>query len=537
MANPEDQYARGSPRWWLARLSTRLDDRAAGMARLQAYYDGAQPLMYASPKFRETFGGLFKAFADNFCPLVVDAVEERLNVVGFRVGASDTPGRLTSAQNLEVADKDAWTIWQANQLDAESQKAHTTALIKSESSVIVWAEPGTTDPVITIEDPLEVIVSTAPEARRIRQAALKRWVGDDGYGYATVFLPDSIHTFRSLKPYPATYHPAEPGVRGFTTYGGQLMEGTRPTWQDWAPEGQPNPLPNPLGVVPVISLPNRPRLDGSGDSELTQVLPAQDAINKLAADMLIASEFAAFRQRYALNLDLPVDPDTGRPIEPFKMGVDRLLVVPPPEDPEPGQPEVKMGEFGISDLTPYVRAIEMWVQHIATRTRTPAHYLLGQSGQFPSGESLKATETGLVAKVRRAQRHFGEGWEEVMRLAFLVSGDTAKAEVVDSEVIWADPESRTESEHVDAVTKMGSLGVPQVALWEELGFSPQQIERFLALRAAEAEEAAASFDPFAGLGNGQGAGLGRQAQPSTQPPPTNGAAGPPQPPQTAPPVA
>ena len=507
MANPEDSYPSGSPEWWLHRLGRRLDERASRMVTLQDYYDGKHPLAFASPKFREAFGGLFKAFADNFCPLVVDAVEERLNVTGFRVGTTPSGGRLTKAQEIEVADKDAWRIWQANQLDAESQKAHTTALTKSEASVIVWADPRDPDtPLISIEDPLNCIVAVAPDHPRDRVAALKRWIGDDAYGNATVFLKDQIVTYRTTAKW---------------------TEGMRATWVRSERDDQPNPLPNPLGVVPVVALPNRPRLDGTGESELTQIIGAQDAINKLAADMLVAAEFVAYPQRYITGLDLPVDPDTGRPIEPFNMAVNRMLVVPPPEDPEPGQGEPKFGEFSVADLRPYVNAIEMWVQHIATRTRTPAHYLLGQSGQFPSGESLKATETGLVAKVKRAQRHFGEGWEEVMRLAFLITGDKAKGEAIDSEVIWADPESRSEAEHVDAVTKMASLHVPQVALWEELGFSPQQIERFLAMREAEALEAAASFDPFAGLGNGQGAGLGGAPQPGTPPPPTNGAAGPP----------
>lgn len=504
MPNPEDKYPAESPEWWLHRLARRLDDKQAGLDKLQDYYDGRHPLAFASPKFRESFGGLFRAFADNFCPLVVDAVEERLNVEGFRLGTAETgsalpgAGRSTKSQELQTADQDAWRIWQANQMDAESQKAHTTALTLRESFVIVWANPDDADtPSMTVETPREVIVALDAGNRRKRLAALKRWVGDDGYAYATVFLPDNLWKYRSAQPY---------------------RSGSNVQWEDRAVEGEPSPLPNPLGVVPVIPLVNRPRLDRTGESEHEQVIPAQDAINKLAADMLVASEFAAFRQRYALNLEVATDPDTGRPIEPFRMGVDRLLVVPPPEDPQPGDPQVQLGEFEVSDLRPYVSAIELWVQHIATRTRTPAHYLLGQSGAFPSGESLKATETGLVAKVKRAQRHFGEAWEEVMRTAFLVLGDKERGTVQDSETIWADPESRTESEHVDAISKMAALGVPQVALWEELGFSPQQIARFQALREAEALEAGAAFDPFRGLGNGQGAGLGVQAQPAAQPP-------------------
>ena len=68
----------------------------------------------------------------------------------------------------------------------------------------------------------------------------------------------------------------------------------------------------------------------------------------------------------------------------------------------------------------------MLIQHVAAQTRTPPHYLLGAMGSFPSGESLKATETGLVAKVRRKMLSFGEGWEEAMRLAFAVEGEPTR---------------------------------------------------------------------------------------------------------------
>jgi hypothetical protein len=52
--------------------------------------------------------------------------------------------------------------------------------------------------------------------------------------------------------------------------------------------------------------------------------------------------------------------------------------------------------------------------------------------------------------------------------------------------LWRDPERHTESQHVDAVTKMQSLGLPNEILWEELGFSPQKIARIKQLKLTEA---------------------------------------------------
>ena len=192
--------------------------------------------------------------------------------------------------------------------------------------------------------------------------------------------------------------------------------------------------------------------------------------------MLVASEFGAFRQRWVTGMEIPRDPETNQPVEPFRAAVDRLWMS--------ENPEVKFGEFSSTDLVPYVKSVEMLVQHVASQTRTPPHYFY-LSGQFPSGESIKSAETGLVAKARRKMRHLSESWEEVMRLAFAVEDDE-RADFAAAETIWADPESRTEGEHVDATLKKKALDVPIQQLWEDLGYSPQQIERFRGMLAESA---------------------------------------------------
>jgi hypothetical protein len=66
-----------------------------------------------------------------------------------------------------------------------------------------------------------------------------------------------------------------------------------------------------------------------------------------------------------------------------------------------------------------------------------------------------------------------------MRLAFAYRGDTIRAEAVDVETIWADPEARSEGELVDALVKMRqSLGVPLTEVWRRYGATPQEIARW-----------------------------------------------------------
>ncbi len=426
----------GSPDWWLRRLERDLAARRGRIDEYSRYYDGEHPLAFASEKFRSAFGGLFREFADNWCDLVVDAVDERLNVEGFRLGDT-TDG-----------DKKAWQIWQYNQLDADSQLAHTDALIHGESYAMVWYGDDNTAE-ITVEHPNQVIVAYAAGSQRKRVAALKKWVDDDGYVYATVYLPDGIYKYRSAKP---TKSASSARVSA---------------WVQREVDGEGWPLKNPLGVVPIVPLVNRPRLLQPGCSEIRKVIPIQNAINKLVADMLVASEFGAFRQRWATGIEIPVDPETNQPIEPFKVAVDRFLIS--------ENADAAFGEYSQTDLTIFVKGIEMLVQHVASQTRTPPHYFY-LSGQFPSGEAIKSAETGLVAKSHRKMRHFGESWEEVIKLALMVVG-SRKANAM-AETIWRDPESRSDSEQADAVTKRVSIGVPRQQAWEDLGYSPQQIERF-----------------------------------------------------------
>lgn len=445
----------------MAKLEKQLNAEQRELSIYDDFYTGRHPLAFATPKFRDAFGIAFKEFADNWCSLVVDAVEERINVEGFRLGTSSE------------GDKRAWRIWQANQLDAESQLAHTEALINGRSYALVWNGDDPRSPMITIEHPTEMTLATSSGNRRVRLAAMKRWLDDTGYIFATLYLPDTVYKFRSRNP-----------IKG------NRISSVTPT--KWEPRGVPDSeggdeLLNPLGVVPVVPFYNRPRLLGTGASELAGVIPIQNGVNKLVLDMIVASEFGAAPQRWATGLEVPKDPVTGQPVELFKTMLDRMWST--------KNKDVRFGEFNPTDLSNFVRGVELLVQHIASQTRTPPHYFY-LSGQFPSGEALKSAEAGLVAKTRRKMRHFGESWEEVMRLAFLVVGDTKRANITNSQTIWGDPESRQEGVHTDAVIKLKALNVPDELLWERVGLTPQEIERIAAMRAAAVASGEAPAGPI-----------------------------------------
>ena len=144
------RLATRTPLDWRDLLAGRLVEQKRTAQAYEAYYEGEHPLQFATPKFREAFGNLFSAFADNWCQIVVDAPVERLKVIGFQVGGSPS--------------EEAWAIWQRNGLDVESVVAHTEAGKSGRAYLLV--DPNGGDPQITVEHSGQMYVATDPANRR-----------------------------------------------------------------------------------------------------------------------------------------------------------------------------------------------------------------------------------------------------------------------------------------------------------------------------------------------------------------------------------
>lgn len=435
-----------TPASWLAVLERRLDDRWTvtrgshlAWAVYDAYYEGDHVLHFATRKFREAFGSLFAAIADNWCQLVVDSSRERLTVQGFRFGGAQS------------ADDGAWDIWQTNGMDAQAAMVHEESIKLGCAYWLVEPAPRTSSdpPRITCEHPSQVIVSCDPSDHRVRRAALKKWSDDDGHAYANLYLPDFTFKYRSQRTLSASQ-------------GGRI---------DWQQIGR---FDNRLGQVQVIPVPNDPSMLRGGSSDLQVAYPIQNALNKLLSDMLIGSEFQAFPQRVLLGVEIPKGAD-GQPLRASELQASqsRLWTF--------ASPDARAFEFSASDLTAFTAARQHLIQGLTAKTKLPAHYVTGQISAT-SGDALKAGETGLVAKTNAKKSPFGEAHEDTMRLAYLAMGDTARAEMTKAETIWKDSESRTFGELIDGLVKLSTIGVPLEALWERAGFSPTEIARFLTMR-------------------------------------------------------
>ncbi|MYS71472.1 phage portal protein [Streptomyces sp. SID5926] len=444
-------------------LEAELIRRGPEITRHNNYYRGKHPLNFASEAFGKFHGDRYRDFSDNWTQVVGDSPVERMTVTGFQ------------ASGQTEADKELWKVWQVNGLDADSQLGFLGSVVNARSFVLVWGDPSDPDmPVVTFEDPAQCVIAYEPGSRRRRRAALKRWQ-DGNEDFATLYLPGEVWKF------------ARPRLAQTDDKSLQMMD-VDEALKRWTPrelDEEPNPQPNPMGVVPMVELPNKPTLSGDPISDVTGVIAMQDAINLLWAQMFTASDYASFPQRVILGAERPMIPKLNaegivvghQPVDIQKFAVDRVVMF--------NDENAKIDEWSAANLLMYTGLIEVAVGHLAAQTRTPQHYLIGKMANLAEG-ALLAAETGLVKRVQEKQIWTGQGLREMARLMALARGEYEKADAMRSgRVLWKDAESRSRAQLVDALLKAKQIGFPFKWLAQEYGLTPTEVAEIIAMREEE----------------------------------------------------
>jgi hypothetical protein len=466
-------------------LSQQLDNRLGPIQRMQDYYDGRQPLKFATAEYRKHFGTQYAGFKDNWCAPVADTTAEKLTVAGLRLAAD---GEDAGVQR--TADRDFARIWQANEGPAQSSQAFTEACIAKRAFALVWGDgdDGMT-PDITFETADEVIVGYEPGSRRRRKAALKRWT-DGQYDYGTLYTATEIWKWQRQRPQQSlqAYTPDE--LRKYQWIIRNL------------PGGDPAVIPNPAGVVPIIELANRPRLKAEPLSEVEGAAAMQDAINALWAYMFTAADFAAMPQRVVLGAmapQIPILDSSGKPTGSFKQ-VDINEFLKPAAMARMMAFEgdnAKIAQWDPSNLATFTDAIEFAVGHLAAQTRTPAHYFTGKIVNVPEG-GLIALAQAHISKVRERAVYYSGGIKEIAAVGYQMLGQDAKATAArGGRVMWEDFELRSEGQMADLAIKLRQAGFSFPYVAERFINDPvelaDEIDRHNAEEAAKA--AALEFGP------------------------------------------
>mgnify|MGYP007083434521 FL=1 len=430
----------------LKTLGAELDRRRSLSASLAGYDEGGSAIPAAVIRARLTNAyRLLMGMANApWGSLVVDSVLDRLEVSGIRTGD-------------KALDDAAWSMWQDNGFDSESKLAHRAALLDGRAFALIWPDGDSESPVISVDDMTQMVVSYAEGSRRIRTAAMRRWVDDDDQTHATLYRPDGIFKFQA----------------GSTAAGGETK------WEAREVAGETWPLENPYKVVPVVEYAvNRKLKPGQfpfARGEFEHCTGLLDRINLLTFLGLVVALWQGFPLRGVIGESIKYDAvtdDDGNvaqvPQAPFDAQADHLFQL--------ENPEAKLAEYKAADRANL--AVYPELDQLAVITKTPRHYFpLAQGMTNISADAIRASEGGLHAKVASHKSSLGESHEEMLRVAGLMR----KNEVVipsSAETQWKDSESRSLAERADAASKLKDILPPAALMEMVLNATPSQIARW-----------------------------------------------------------
>jgi len=463
MIPPEMSYAA-----WLAEQELQ---RQRNVALARDYYDGDQKVKL-TPRQRQYLGHAESGrFVDNACREVVDAIVDRLVMTGW---TSQDAGAATWLGDLYTGMR---------RLAQIASKVHTAAVRDGESFLVVTIDGDGN----RLSDAKLMLV---PHNRYVDPQA-----GGDGQGLMAVYPDDDPEQPMSYaakrwtgkitnargqteaKPRMTLYYPdrVEKYVRETSD-----ESGWRP-YQDPGDGGWPIPWLDgrgaPLGI-PVGHFRNV-----ESRSELWDITPLQDALNKILLDVLASADTAGFRLLFARGFMPTTD---GR--EPATDN-SNLLEISPGVIITSRNPDAGLEAIPPGDLSQLLATYDRIIQRISHVSRTPGELL---TRQVQSADSQAERKEPLLAKVRARQVTFGDSWEQVLQVGLRLAATFGGADVdlaADVEVLWEPAEVRDEKAELEALKLKSELGVPTEQLWREMGYTEEEIARMMASPDWQAKQA------------------------------------------------
>lgn len=428
----------------LSKLESVLSVRAPKLERLNEYYEGVQKLEQlglAIPQELKVFTVVL-----GWAATPVDALEHRLDLTGFRM-----PG-------AEAADTSLWDVWQYNNMDERAGFAHLDALALGSSYVCVGTnEADRSAPLITIESPLEMVVSRDPRTHRV-MAAARFYDADETKTAqrATLYLPNV--------------------TRWLVRQSGM-----------WVDELEPDV--HNLDAVPVVPFVNRhrtTRLTGSvleGRSEMHSVIPIADSASRAITNTQLLQETLVAPARGVLGATKGdfVDAE-GNTLSAWDAYFGSVWAL--------SNKEAKTFQFDAADMKNIETIVNMYARLASGVTHLPVEYFGLTTNNPPSAEGYRAGETRLVKTAERKQIAFGNSWESVMRLAIRFRDGEWSPDARRMEAVWRDAGTPTLSMVADAVSKEFAVGLTDwETAQEDRGRSPETIRRMKERRVLEQSEA------------------------------------------------
>lgn len=478
-----DVDTKGSPGWWMQRLSVALQRELPRLNLLEAYASGRPPLAWGSEAAQTKFYRLQATSRTNFAATIVDAPCERMGLRSVQTAADSDIG----------GDAEAWALITGNDVDVSIGDAVRMAKKFGRAYLATSAPEGPgQQSVITAEDPRLMIHESDPVRTRLVRAALKLFYDAEAeLDVAILWLPGKkwVATrprkgqFR--KPRSAFLLGAPELIPAKFSAASFDLAPTRSAGDD--SEGFFSEEYDDLEVpVDVILNPG-----GVGEFELhTDLL---DRINHGILQRVVIATLQAFRQRAlktSADAELDDEDEQGNPInydEIFEAGPDAFWILPPGAD---------LWESNQVDLTGILQSVKDDVLHLSAVTGTPMS-MFTPDAAAQSAEGAQLMRERLVFKVEDFQRIVGRALSKTIARAFRYMGDEIRGDASRVSVSWSPAERFSLAEKGMAASQVnGTLTweQTQTIIWQQ---SPAEVEQAKAQRMQDLMTQALAAGPSA----------------------------------------
>lgn len=408
---------------YLAWLEAQDNERFSKYVKFREYYDGDQATCLTKRQRAYLNVDNDAEFNLNACPIVVDSLAEKLKVEGFTTGTDEK-------QPETFAE---W--WKQNRMDGQQGVVHLAAVRDGDTYVLVEWDNEKKMPLFTQENAHDgsegMHVVYSDERRRLPLLAVKRWTITSGVNVKTrrtnIYYADRIEKYSDM---------------GTGQAWQQFYEDGSDVWPiPWTENGAENGVP--LGL-PVFHFRNKDQGASYGLSELDNVTPPQDALNKTVSDLLGAADTTGFQMLTATGV-----------AQEDKYTVAPGILLRSSND------AASFGILPAGDLAGLMALKDSWFADIAKITRTPTSFFQ-LTGAIAAAGTLKEQRSGLDAKAEDRQVTFGNTWEDVMAFARHLHNVFGTGPKMDETVlvltVWTDTEEPTDIERAEEAELMNRAG-------------------------------------------------------------------------------
>lgn len=461
---------------WLKLAADMGADRVERYETYERWYDGDHKLKLLD-RAKLYLEGEGIPYAENFVPVVVDTVANRLIIESVQVTDQD-----------DVTEWMKEQLWPQTRLDLLQGIVHVETVKLGDGCVIAGWDSKRGRPRFSWNRPHLVKFVYSDDGGELIYV-VKRWpttvasVGNPAGSpiwRMNVYFPDRIEKWFSADRKGDSWE--KHLDRKVDTDGEDDPNGEYQWPMPWVDAEE-----EPLGI-PAFHFRNNPQGRQLGRSRARGAIPFNRALNKQAIDLFHVMDSQGWKQRWGSGLG---------ETDSIQVAIGEFI--------KASDKDAKFGEFAAEDPTRLIAAMEGTLTRMSAATGTPLHDLI--KGTPPSGEALKTANAARDGDCFSFADVNTPTWVELNRMGWRLESEFGDDPTVpdfdpDADVVvnWAPPSDRSEKEEAEIAESDQRLGVSKRTILIRRGYDPDEEAKFRDEESKASAEAVARTVAASGFG-------------------------------------